>query len=158
MTKNLPAATIAAMALLALPASGQEFHVTEEQAGKLFAGKAYSPYANRSFPNRVFWGDSHLHTGLSLDAGLFGNDLGLDEAYRLARGEQIKASSGLPSSRRRFPRRYSRAATISVLKRNYFISGGFRPERVHIKGPKMVENGAGNGQKKPSGALWLADG
>ena len=96
MTKNLPAATIAAMALLALPASGQEFHVTEEQAGKLFAGKAYSPYANRSFPNRVFWGDSHLHTGLSLDAGLFGNDLGLDDAYRLARGEQIKASSGLP--------------------------------------------------------------
>ncbi|MBV1887679.1 MAG: DUF3604 domain-containing protein, partial [Urechidicola sp.] len=30
----------------------------------------------------VFWGDTHLHTNLSMDAGLFGNQIGLDEAYK----------------------------------------------------------------------------
>ena len=42
----------------------------------LYPGKTYSPYAQRSFPNHVYWGETHLHTGLSLDAGLFGNILG----------------------------------------------------------------------------------
>lgn len=60
-----------------------------------YPGKGYSPYAKRSFPSRVYWGDTHLHTGLSLDAGLFGNILGHEDAYRFARGEQIKASSGI---------------------------------------------------------------
>ena len=62
----------------------------------LYPGKAYSPYAQRSFPSQVYWGDSHLHTGLSLDAGLFGNTLGHEEAYRFARGEEIKSATGLP--------------------------------------------------------------
>jgi hypothetical protein len=62
----------------------------------LYPGKTYSPYAQRSFPSRVYWGDTHLHTGLSLDAGLFGNILGPEDAYRLARGEEIKSSTGLP--------------------------------------------------------------
>ena len=60
------------------------------------AAKAYSPAANSTQPINVYWGDSHLHTGLSLDAGLFGNTLGPDDAYRFARGEQITASSGVP--------------------------------------------------------------
>ncbi len=62
----------------------------------LYPGKTYSPYAQRSFPSNVYWGDTHLHTGLSLDAGLFGNILGHEDAYRLARGEEIKSSTGLP--------------------------------------------------------------
>jgi hypothetical protein len=62
----------------------------------LYPGKAYSPYAQRSFPSRVYWGDTHLHTGLSLDAGLFGCILDHEDAYRLARGEEIKSSTGLP--------------------------------------------------------------
>ena len=62
----------------------------------LYPGKAYSPWADRSFPSKVFWGETHLHTGLSLDAGLFGNTTGHDTAYRLARGEQVIASSGQP--------------------------------------------------------------
>ncbi len=57
--------------------------------GKLYPGKAYSPYAQRSFPSNVYWGDTHLHTGLSLDAGLFGNTLGVEEAYRFGRGEEV---------------------------------------------------------------------
>jgi hypothetical protein len=35
-------------------------------------------------------------TGLSLDAGLFGAILDHEDAYRLARGEEIKSSTGLP--------------------------------------------------------------
>ncbi|MHC4552794.1 MAG: DUF3604 domain-containing protein [Planctomycetota bacterium] len=62
----------------------------------LYPGKAYSPYAKRNFPSHVYWGDSHLHTGLSLDAGLFGNILGPDEAWRFARGEEVRSSTGLP--------------------------------------------------------------
>jgi hypothetical protein len=62
----------------------------------LYPGKTYSPYAQRYFPSRVYWGETHLHTGLSLDAGLFGNILGPEDAYRFARGEEIKSSTGLP--------------------------------------------------------------
>jgi len=62
----------------------------------LYPGKAYSPYAQRSFPSKVYWGETHLHTGLSLDAGLFGNTTGHDTAYRLARGEEVTSSTGQP--------------------------------------------------------------
>ena len=54
----------------------------------------YSPYAGRNFPSRVFWGDTHLHTSASMDAGAFGNRLGFEEAYRFARGEELTASGG----------------------------------------------------------------
>lgn len=56
--------------------------------------RTYSPYADQSHPNRVYWGDSHLHTSYSWDAGLVGNTLGPDAAYRFAKGEQVTASSG----------------------------------------------------------------
>jgi hypothetical protein len=67
-----------------------------ENIESLYPGKAYSPWAERSFPSQVYWGETHLHTGLSLDAGLFGNTTGPDTAYRLARGEQVVSSTGLP--------------------------------------------------------------
>lgn len=55
----------------------------------------YSPYAGRSFPTRPLFGDTHLHTSLSLDAGAAGTRLGPDAAYRFARGEEITTSTGL---------------------------------------------------------------
>jgi hypothetical protein len=67
-----------------------------EDIESLYPGKAYSPYAERSFPSRVYWGETHVHTGLSLDAGLFGNTTGPETAYRLARGEQVTSSTGQP--------------------------------------------------------------
>jgi hypothetical protein len=71
-------------------------HPDPEVIEGLYPGKAYSPYAQRSFPSNVYWGETHLHTGVSLDAGLFGAILGHEEAYRLARGEEITSSTGLP--------------------------------------------------------------
>jgi hypothetical protein len=62
--------------------------------GQTYTGQVYSPYADRDFPSMVYWGDTHLHTSLSMDAGAFGNRLGLNEAYRFARGEQVTASGG----------------------------------------------------------------
>jgi hypothetical protein len=62
----------------------------------VYPGRTYSPYAQRSFPSQVFWGETHLHTGLSVDAGLFGNILGPEEAWRFARGEEVVSSTGLP--------------------------------------------------------------
>ena len=56
--------------------------------------KEFSPYVNRAYPTNVYFGDTHLHTALSMDAGTFGNRLGLDDAYRFTRGEQITASKG----------------------------------------------------------------
>jgi hypothetical protein len=62
-----------------------------------YTGTAYSPYAGRDFASEVYWGDTHLHTDISMDAGAFGNRLGLDEAYRFARGEQVDSTNGGPA-------------------------------------------------------------
>ena len=43
----------------------QEFQTSKEQLSGLYTGKAYSPYAQRTFPERPLWGDNHLHTALS---------------------------------------------------------------------------------------------
>lgn len=56
--------------------------------------KEYSPYLHRAFPQRVLWGDTHVHTSYSTDAGMIGNTLGPDEAFRFARGETVRASAG----------------------------------------------------------------
>jgi hypothetical protein len=59
-----------------------------------FRSKHYSPFLNQNFPNRVFFGDTHLHTSYSTDAGLIGNEIGPDEAFRFAKGEKVRASLG----------------------------------------------------------------
>ena len=59
------------------------------------AEKEYSPYLNHNYPDRVFWGDTHLHTAYSTDAGLFGNRISPDEAYRFAKGEIVTSSTGV---------------------------------------------------------------
>ena len=109
MTQNFGAVSLRFRSLLVCSLIGAAFLVlsmmtataqitpAQESLSNLYPGKAYSPYAQTSFPDEVFWGDTHLHTGLSMDAGLFGARLGLDEAYRFARGEEVMASSGQPA-------------------------------------------------------------
>ncbi len=81
--------------MFANPAVG-ELNPTRESLSGMYPGKAYSPYAQRAFPGTPLWGDTHLHTGLSVDAGLFGARLGLEEAYQFARGEEVISSTGQP--------------------------------------------------------------
>jgi hypothetical protein len=57
--------------------------------------KNYSPFAGRNFPTEVYWGDTHLHTGMSMDAGAFGARLVPEDAYRFARGEELVSSTGM---------------------------------------------------------------
>jgi hypothetical protein len=91
--KYLSAMTTGILALL-LSATlfAQEFGGRKDP--EAFEKPSYSPYAGRSFPDTVYWGDTHLHTTLSFDAGAFGNRLGPEEAYEFARGGEITATSG----------------------------------------------------------------
>jgi len=63
---------------------------------KAEAEKNYSPSINQTYPDNVYWGDTHLHTNMSIDAnGMANKALGPDEAYRFARGETIAAHNGM---------------------------------------------------------------
>ena len=89
------------MAALAIAASiGANAQIPVPPDGKIlssaYTGKVYSPYAERDFPSNVYFGDTHLHTDISMDAGAFGNRLGLDPAYKFARGEQVESTNAGP--------------------------------------------------------------
>jgi hypothetical protein len=87
-------ASLAAVAILfVLPAAAQDFAVTENDID--VGEQEYSPYLHQSYPDRVFWGDTHLHTSYSTDAGMVGNRLGPDEALRFAKGEMVVSSTGV---------------------------------------------------------------
>ncbi len=94
---RLAAITVAAALVTALGSTtiAQEPPPERESLESAFKEDSFSPYANRSFPSQVFWGDTHLHTSISMDAGAIGNRLGPEEAYRFARGEQITSSTGV---------------------------------------------------------------
>ena len=68
----------------------------EKVLSDAYTGKSFSPYAGRQTALMPLWGDSHLHTDISMDAGAFGNRLGLDEAYQFARGDEVTSTTGIP--------------------------------------------------------------
>ena len=64
----------------------------------LFAAPKFSSYSQleQPYPQQVYWGDTHVHTSLSVDANGMGNkSLTPRDAFRFARGEAITASSGM---------------------------------------------------------------
>ncbi|WP_346907995.1 DUF3604 domain-containing protein [uncultured Roseibium sp.] len=129
-------ASLIASLCVASPATAQIIPSKESLSG-LYPGKAYSPYAQRSFPSQVFWGDTHLHTRLSADAGLFGNTLGLEEAYRFARGEEVTASTNQPA-------KLSRPLDWLVIA-DHSDAMGFAED---------IARGAPNILKYPDGKFW----
>ena len=72
--------------------------VTDGTSSLVSVGKkeTYSPYAQRNFPDRPLWGDTHLHTAISFDAGAFGATLLPPDAYRFAKGQEVVSSTGQP--------------------------------------------------------------
>ena len=84
----------AMMTGLAAPATGQDAINPEGLAGP--TDRPYSPYADRSFPTNVYFGDTHVHTAPSADAGGGGTRLLPRDAYRFARGEQVISNTGQP--------------------------------------------------------------
>src|SRR6187549_842009 len=104
--KTLPAALAAAMLSAAssgqTPPSDRNIVVTDigdiqpADPGKFYKEPGYSPYAGKHYPPRPLFGDEHVHTGWSVDAGLSGATLTPEDAVRFARGEQVTSSSGQP--------------------------------------------------------------
>lgn len=75
-------------------ARAQEYLPEKAGVASALAKKEYSPYVGREFPTRAFWGETHLHTMVSVDAGTMCR-LGQEEAFRFARGEEITTTHGL---------------------------------------------------------------
>ncbi len=57
----------------------------------------YSPYPQQDFPDQVLFGDTHLLTAYSWDAGMVFNTLTPADAYRFAKGETVTSGTGIPA-------------------------------------------------------------
>jgi len=102
LTKPASRIIVAAVTLIvaAIPAAHAQDtgNLDSAAAAKAFPAKPpYSPYAGHNYPTRPLFGDTHLHTSFSMDAGAFGARLTPRDAYRFARGEEVTASSGQPA-------------------------------------------------------------
>lgn len=64
--------------------------------GDLVTLNPFSPYAFRDYPDQVLFGDMHIHSNLSPDAGLLGTSLSAEDVYRAARGETVMSNTGQP--------------------------------------------------------------
>lgn len=96
MPTHRPAFAVAALVcLIAPPAFSQgDNHVSEDEYE--VPKVPYSPYANDYYPQNAYFGDTHLHTAWSADAGMAGATLGPEEAYKVSRGEKIQSQAGGP--------------------------------------------------------------
>lgn len=81
-SQTLGVAAFCALLLLAGPSVAEDEKPT------------YSPHVH-DHPVRAFFGDTHVHTSYSADAGFVGCTLGPDEAYRFAKGEEVTSSTGV---------------------------------------------------------------
>jgi Protein of unknown function (DUF3604) len=92
-----------AVGVSAAPVSAQDTGDTSGyQAGlsgpiDVLKGRPYAPYADQAYPTEVYFGDTHVHTSISPDAGGAGTTLGPRDAYRFARGEQVVSNTGQPN-------------------------------------------------------------
>ena len=87
-------ALLIALVLGAAPAfsSPQELGATLDDFREVEAPsqeqRVYSPFAGRSYPNQVLFGDMHFHTDLSFDAGLIGTRLDGGRRLPLRQGRE----------------------------------------------------------------------
>jgi hypothetical protein len=87
-------ATLGLSLMIATAAQAQLDAGTLEKDEVAYNKKDYSPFVDRHVPDRVLWGDTHVHSSYSFDAGFFGNTLPPEDAYRFARGEEVTSSTG----------------------------------------------------------------
>ena len=74
--------------------------VVSKLSDKDLANIVYSPPVENT-PTRLLWGDTHLHTNLSVDAYLRGTRLTREIAYRFAQGKVVTADNGMKAQLRR---------------------------------------------------------
>ena len=82
-------AVMAAMMLLGSTALVSGCHKLTKMVG------GQTEVKNTAYPERVYWGDTHLHTSNSVDAFGFGNRLDPEAALRFASGEEVTSSTGI---------------------------------------------------------------
>jgi hypothetical protein len=88
---------LASLANAASTQVGVAGSLDKQTADKAFpTQRPYSPYAGVATPTRPYFGDTHLHTSFSMDAGAFGARLTPRDAYTFAKGNEVKSSSGQP--------------------------------------------------------------
>ena len=90
LCRRSPVRGIVLLSFLAVPVAAQ----TPTREDVPVEKKSYSPYLAQRYPDRVFWGDTHLHTSYSTDAGMVGARVGPEEAYRLAMGGEVTSNTG----------------------------------------------------------------
>src|SRR3979490_489635 len=66
----------------------------QQSADIAFKKRPAAQAPGAAYPSRPFFGATHLHTSQSLDAVMFGNSLGPEEAYRFAQGQEVTSSTG----------------------------------------------------------------
>jgi len=89
---------LAAILVFSAAALGKDQIPTKEAVVNSIAKVEFSPYAGREYPTTVYWGDTHLHTAVSVDAGTMCR-LGQEDAFRFARGEEVVTTHGLRAKR-----------------------------------------------------------
>jgi hypothetical protein len=99
MMQKLSRGLIGILSLLVVGSAWAQTDIVPHKEDLPDPKKIYSPYVERARPGSnfaegVYWGDTHLHTGYSTDAGMIGTTLGPEEAYRFARGEEVTSSTG----------------------------------------------------------------
>ncbi len=97
-TKNIEecvsALLMSVLTALSMAASAQDQIPSKGSVTTQLGEAQYSPYVGRNFPTQVLWGDTHLHTQVSVDAGTM-TRLTQEDAFRFARGEQVTTTHGL---------------------------------------------------------------
>ena len=71
-----------------------------EKPSAVVGGGQYSPFVGQNFPNRVYWGVAHVHTGYSFDSGMFGVTLTPDDLFKVATGGEVVMDNGVSASNR----------------------------------------------------------
>jgi len=119
--------------------------------------KIYSPYVVGKNATQVYWGDTHLHTSYSADAGMIGNTLGPDVAYRFALGHEINTSSGQKA-------RLIRPLDFLVISdhaENLGLAPSIAksdPELLKTKYGKILHDLVKDGKGYDAFMLWVTDG
>ncbi len=144
MKTSSPLTTIASLIALAIPCA----HAQADD---------YSPYVDRSGMEQLLWGDTHLHSQYSTDAGMIGTTLTPEQAYRFAMGEEVTTSTGVKA-------RISRPLDFLVLS-DHAESLGL-PIAIKEQIPEFMDNPWGrevfelwdSGQGYEAFAKWAYDG
>ena len=102
MGKRRPSAAAVLLATASLvlcrPASADQ---VAAKPPNTFSHLPFSEPTRTDLPPRVLFGDMHLHTDSSFDAGTFGTKLRPEDAFRFARGEEVTSTTGIPAKLRR---------------------------------------------------------